>query len=98
MRYLTPYIQKDLEKKMVFLGGPRQCGKTTLAKGILRGTAGRYFNWDLDEDRQDILAKKWSEKDSLLVFDELHKFPKWKNWIKGVYDTMKDRHRFLVTG
>jgi uncharacterized protein len=55
---------------MVFVGGPRQVGKTTLAKAILSGhyPAGRYFNWDLDEDRQDILRKRWSTKDNLLVY------------------------------
>ena len=84
---------------MVFLGGPRQCGKTTLAQTLLKqSSSGRYFNWDLDEDRRSILAKQWASTDSLLVFDELHKYPKWKNWIKGIYDTQKDQHQMLVTG
>ncbi len=98
MRYLAPLIEKDLRKKMVFLGGPRQCGKTTLAKSLLFRIKGRYFNWDADEDRDDILKKRWSEKDQLLVFDELHKFPRWKNWIKGIYDTSATQHQFLITG
>ena len=55
-------------------------------------------NGDLDEDRQDILRKRWSTKDTLLVFDELHKHPKWKRWIKGVYDEPREDHSFLVTG
>jgi len=100
MRYLTPYIIKDLQKKMVFVGGPRQVGKTTLAKKILdaHSSTGRYFNWDYDEDRQDILKKKWSHKNHLLIFDELHKYPGWKNWIKGLYDVEHEQHSFLVTG
>ena len=98
MRYLQPLIEKDLPRKMVFLGGPRQCGKTTLAKGLLAHTPGRYLNWDFDEDRQEILKKRWSAKDELLVFDELHKFPRWKNWIKGNFDKDRDKHQFLVTG
>lgn len=100
MRYLTPHLLEDLEKKMVFVGGPRQVGKTTLAKGILATSFpnGRYFNWDLDEDRRDILAKRWSSADDLLVFDELHKYPRWKSWIKGIYDTQGEDHSFLVTG
>jgi len=100
MRYITPDILKDLTSKMVFVGGPRQVGKTTLAKAVLSKNfpAGRYFNWDLDEDRQDILQKKWGANNSLLVFDELHKFPRWKNWIKGIYDVSHELHSFLVTG
>jgi len=59
MRYITPYILEDLQKKMVFVGGPRQVGKTTIAKAILSETfpAGRYLNWDFDEDRQNIPTK-----------------------------------------
>ncbi|PIP42934.1 MAG: hypothetical protein COX17_09740 [Deltaproteobacteria bacterium CG23_combo_of_CG06-09_8_20_14_all_60_8] len=100
MRYLTPSIIHDLEKKMVFIGGPRQVGKTTLAKAILadRYPGGRYLNWDYDEDRQDILHKKWSHDNSLLIFDELHKFPRWKSWIKGVYDVENESHALMVTG
>lgn len=100
MRYITPYILDDLRSKMVFISGPRQVGKTTLAKGILSSDfpSGRYLDWDLDEDRQDILKKRWDRDDRLLVFDELHKFPKWKTWIKGVYDVSHLSHAFLVTG
>ena len=75
-------------------------GKTTLAKAILTSSYpdGRYLNWDFDEDRQDILQKRWSTGNPLLIFDELHKFPKWKGWIKGIYDVSHDLHSFLITG
>ncbi len=100
MRYITPHVLEDLKKKMVFVGGPRQVGKTTLARKVLSQNypEGRYFNWDYDEDRQDILQKKWSSGNDLLVFDELHKFPRWKTWIKGIYDVSHKMHSFLVTG
>lgn len=101
MRYITTYVLEDLKRKMVFIGGPRQVGKTTLARAILDNyfsESGRYFNWDFDEDRQDILRKRWSADDRLLVFDELHKYPRWKGWIKGLFDVFHDSHCFLVTG
>lgn len=103
-RNLHDFILKDLAKKMVFIGGPRQSGKTTLARQILESfpyrhqKQGLYFNWDLDEDRRRIMEKGWGEGEEVVVFDELHKFPRWKNWIKGVFDSQRDVRRFLVTG
>ena len=100
MRYITENVLRDLQKKMVFVGGPRQVGKTTMARAILQENfrSGRYFNWDFDEDRLAILRKRWREDDQILVFDELHKYPKWKQWIKGIYDVLGHRHSILVTG
>jgi predicted AAA+ superfamily ATPase len=100
MRYITAHIYDDLKKKMVFVGGPRQVGKTTMAQAILDASTqgGRYFNWDYDEDRRDILHKRWHDRDRLLVFDELHKYPRWKGWLKGIYDVSHEYHSFLVTG
>ncbi|MCD4652520.1 AAA family ATPase [bacterium] len=100
MRYLISNILSDLKKKMVFIGGPRQVGKTTLACAIMDQNFqnGRYLNWDFDEHRQDILNKKWSHTNDLLVFDELHKYPHWKQWIKGVYDIYGKDHSYLLTG
>ncbi len=100
VRYLLNPIQDDLKRKMVFIGGPRQVGKTTLARHLLQklNFEGAYFNWDNDDDQRDLLAKKWSDNDRLLIFDELHKFPRWKNWIKGIWDTEQENHRIIVTG
>ncbi len=99
MRYLAPFIVNDLKKKMVFLGGPRQCGKTTLAQS-LTGQFNRllYLNWDNSKHRKEILQEKWAKEDALIVFDELHKYKLWKNWIKGIFDVQKREHSFLVTG
>ena len=85
---------------MVFIGGPRQVGKTTLARNILEEnySSGLYFNWDYDDDRRHLIEKHWSRDHRLLVFDELHKYPKWKGWIKGIYDVSNEIHKFLVTG
>lgn len=98
MRQITPFVLKDLQKKMVFIGGPRQCGKTTLAKSLLKDNKGLYFNWDRVSDRRKILAGDWTDEDHLLVFDEIHKYQKWKTLVKGFYDTEKENHKFLVTG
>ena len=103
-RFIESSVIKDLSKKMVFLGGPRQAGKTTLARHILKrfpykkSKSGLYLNWDFDEDRRGILERLWDESHQLIVFDELHKYSRWKNWIKGLYDKIGHQHRFLVTG
>ncbi|MCF6248323.1 MAG: ATP-binding protein [Desulfobacula sp.] len=97
---MSENILSDLKKKMVFIGGPRQVGKTTLAKHFLENAfpGGRYFNWDYSEDRQDLLKGKWQADAGLVIFDELHKYRDWKNWIKGIYDTNDTDSQFLITG
>lgn len=100
-RYLEKTIQADLTEKMVFLGGPRQVGKTTFAQALLhkqKTTTPAYFNWDSTADRKTILSGEWSKGQPLVVFDELHKFVKWRSLIKGFYDKLKQTHQFLVTG
>jgi uncharacterized protein len=99
-RYIESFIYQDLNKKMVFLGGPRQVGKTTLGKRLCEkySPVGEYFNWDLQADRRAILANEWREESPLVLFDELHKYPKWKQWIKGVYDVKSPHQQYLVTG
>lgn len=100
IRYCQPYINQDLQRKMVFIGGPRQVGKTTLSKNLCTGQfdQGEYLNWDNDEDRRTILKKQWLATSPLIIFDELHKYPRWKSWIKGVYDTKPPEQNYLVTG
>lgn len=94
-------ISRDLKRKMVFLGGPRQVGKTTLAQMLIddyHDGHPAYLNWDSTEQRQKILRKEWPKSERLIVFDELHKFSRWRSLIKGYYDTLKSSHHFLVTG
>lgn len=99
-RYCHSYILQDLAKKMVFIGGPRQVGKTTLARLLGQDYCenSEYFNWDADEHRRALLKKQWKNDSRLIIFDELHKYPRWKQWIKGVYDTKPLDQQYLVTG
>ncbi len=95
-RYLIPQVKKDLLRKMVFIGGPRQVGKTTLAKSLLFDEKG-YLNWDVPEQRERILKRELPVT-RLWVFDEIHKYRLWRNFLKGVYDAKPAHQQILVTG
>ncbi len=99
-RYSTQHIIDDLKKKMVFVGGPRQVGKTTLALSILQGNEDHpaYLNWDFLEDKRDILQGKLPSNQDLIILDEIHKYKEWRNLIKGFYDKRKSTTSFLITG
>lgn len=97
-RYIHPFITRDLLKKMVFISGPRQSGKTTLVENIINDQRSIYLNWDDIDGRRNILARNWSDEDEVIAFDELHKYSRWKNFLKGTYDTQKTKHKFIVTG
>jgi hypothetical protein len=93
--------------KMAFVSGPRQVGKTTLAKRYQEHfEQGLYLNWDNLPHQKRILSdplffekeNRDPKKPFLVVFDEIHKYARWKNYLKGVYDEYKDEFRFLVTG
>lgn len=98
-RYQEKAIIEDLHKKMVFLAGPRQAGKTTLAKKIAeKFNSSLYLTYDRSGDRKIMLEEAWLPSVELLILDEIHKMPEWKNYLKGIYDTKPAQQKILVTG
>ncbi len=86
---------------MVFVGGPRQVGKTTFAFAFLRGEGKRhpaYLNWDVGTSRQKIRRGELPPHEPLVILDEVHKFARWRNLLKGFYDHDHPEISFLVTG
>jgi len=94
-------------KNMVFLSGPRQSGKTTLAKIIARDFSSQvYFNWDDIPSKRILIQEPYffekvnrmDESIPLVIFDEIYKYSNWKNYLKGVYDRFAKEYKILVTG
>lgn len=99
-RYLITPVIEDLSEKMVFIGGPRQVGKTTFARELISQHFGAaaYLNWDNRSHRKSIMEGLWPGNVNLIILDEIHKHKKWKTLVKGYYDVLKNRYRFLITG
>jgi predicted AAA+ superfamily ATPase len=95
-RYIEKQVIADLKEKMVFISGPRQVGKTTFAKSLIKDERS-YLNWDYYEHREMILKNQLPLVD-FIVFDEIHKYKGWSNFIKGVYDVYKEKKKIIVTG
>ncbi|MCX6117575.1 MAG: ATP-binding protein [Proteobacteria bacterium] len=98
IRYLSDFIRKDLEKKLVLLAGPRQVGKTWLSKALFPAAKCTYLNFDRNSDRKIIIEETWSRETDIVILDEIHKMKNWKSWIKGIFDTEGVRPRLLLTG
>jgi len=107
VRFYDALLREHLEahRQMAFVSGPRQVGKTTAC----RNHADVYANWDNPDDRQDILSgpaslverlrlDRLAERVPVALFDELHKHPRWKQFLKGFFDTYESEVRILVTG
>lgn len=101
-RYLEPSVRSDLARKMVFVGGPRQVGKTTFALGFLGSQADpehpAYLNWDDPAVRGPLMEGKIPQDQPLLLLDEIHKYARWRNLVKGLFDKHRSRLSILVTG
>jgi len=107
--YKTIWDQLSADKPMIMLAGPRQAGKTTFARDIVAKdfTDTIYFNWDMAKDKRKLIddptffSKEPRSKTSskpLVIFDEIHKYRDWKNYLKGVYDQFSSEYQFFVTG
>jgi predicted AAA+ superfamily ATPase len=108
-RVYQAMFEEHLEqhRQMVFVAGPRQVGKTTVCRAL--ASEGGYFTWDDIDQRALILSgpnavaaavggSKLSPERPRIVLDELHRFPRWKTFLKGLFDVHGDRLQILVTG
>lgn len=100
-RYIRQQVSLDLQSKMVFVGGPRQVGKTTFALSLLDEPTPKhpaYLNWDDTKVRSQLLKGELPSKERLIVLDEIHKFSRWRSLVKGFFDTEGPDRALLITG
>ncbi len=101
-RYIESQVLDDVKRTMVFIGGPRQSGKTTMAKFLCQQAGcdieSRYLNWDAAEDRENIITERFPAGSGLLILDEVHKYSRWRQVIKGLFDKRGDELQILVAG
>lgn len=100
-RYIKKPVSEDLNNKMVFIGGPRQVGKTTFSLTFLQEQSENhpgYLNWDNVMTRSSLLGGELPPNQPCIVLDEIHKFARWRNLVKGFYDTNKSQVKFIITG
>ncbi len=100
-RYLRKSVKEDLKDKMVFVGGPRQVGKTTFALNFLPSPNEKhpaYLNWDDTFDKTALMRGELPPNQKFVILDEIHKFTRWRNLIKGFYDKNRSEISFLITG
>lgn len=95
------HVAEDIRERMVFIGGPRQVGKTTFALTFLPEPTEKhpaYLNWDNTVTRSSLMRGELPAREKIIVLDEIHKFARWRNLVKGFFDTMKSEKAFIVTG
>ena len=100
-RYIKTPVVSDLKEKMVFIGGPRQVGKTTFALSLIKNANEKYpgyLNWDNPQIRSSLLKGIIPSNQNIIILDEIHKYARWRNLVKGLYDTNKSAVSFLITG
>ncbi|MGZ3773226.1 MAG: ATP-binding protein [Pseudobdellovibrionaceae bacterium] len=97
IRYLSKQVKHDIKDRMIFIGGPRQVGKTTFAKSFLTSNSA-YLSWDDLKDRRIIQKHELDTSLSIIALDEIHKYARWRALLKGIYDKHKNHLKIIVTG
>lgn len=100
-RFLTPQI--TAKKSSVLLLGPRQVGKSTLARSLSPALTISLSNQstmiEMKKDPGQLLREiAFLKKPSLVVLDEIQRVPELLNTVQYLIDEHPVKHRFLITG
>lgn len=80
--------------------GPRQCGKTTLARMIAREFEATYFDLESQADLARLQNPELalSSVQNLIIIDEIQQMPELFNALRVLVDRERASRRFLVLG
>ena len=102
-RKIEPAVKKNLKDfPVVAILGPRQCGKSTLAKRIITGRKKSvYLDLELDSDIRKIDDPELflsQHEDKLVCIDEIQRMPDLFKALRGIIDQKRRNGRFLILG
>src|SRR5690606_9332600 len=101
-RLLAPRLREALaDTPVVLIHGPRQSGKTTLARVLGEPRGYRYFSFDDDPIREAALRDPVGFVDSLprrAILDEVQRVPQLFTALKAAVDRRRVAGRFILTG
>lgn len=101
-RHITPLLLEYLTIfPVVGIIGPRQIGKTTLAKNLKKNRSIHYLDLESAADRQklsDPVIYLQNHSDKLIILDEIQQMPELMTALRGIIDTERKVGRFIVLG
>ncbi|GBU25421.1 hypothetical protein R83H12_02064 [Fibrobacteria bacterium R8-3-H12] len=106
--YISRFLEKELAQVLenfpvAAIIGPRQCGKSTLAKHFLKGLGKDYIFLDLEKpsDLQKVENAEWffsTQKDKIICIDEIQRCPGLFPCIRSLTDEWEKNGSFLILG
>lgn len=101
-RFVLPRLNEALEDTpVVLIHGPRQCGKTTLARAVGDKAGYAYVSFDNDVLRASVLADPLgfvADLPGKAVLDEVQRVPELFTALKAAVDRDRRPGRFILTG
>ena len=99
-KYLTQLAYLVEHSPVTALLGPRQCGKTTLAKEFGKSRGSHYFDLESTADLNALQDPELmlGELDGLIILDEIQLMPNLFNVLRVLVDRSERKCRFLILG
>ena len=99
-RYLAQVEVATARSPVTALLGPRQCGKTTLAREFAASREATFFDLESEPDLRRLANPELAlgELRGLIVLDEIQRAPQLFNVLRVMVDRPAAKYRFLILG